>query len=153
MIHPITDVSKSALIHRTATVWNFSVIGPDVQIGADSVIGSHCYIGRGTRIGRGVHIQTGVFLPNNSVVEDEAFIGPNVTATDDKYPRAGNADYVAQPPRILKGASIGAGAVILPGVTVGANAMVAAGAIVTHDVQHGHVVRGEPARRHLKEVA
>ena len=142
----LTEIHASAVIHESTKVWSFTVIGPEVRIGPDCVIGSHCYIGRGTTIGRGVHIQTGVFLPNNSLIEDFAFIGPNVTFTDDRYPRSGNKAYFAEPPIVRMGASIGAGAVILPGVEIGASAMVGAGAVVTKNVMLGDVAWGVPAR-------
>lgn len=146
MIHPLTDIHPGAAIDESAKVWAFTVIGEGVHIGPRSVIGSHCYIGKGTTIGEGVHIQTGVFLPNSSTVEDFAFIGPNVTFTDDRYPRAGNTAYMAEPPIVRRGASIGAGAKILPGVEIGAGAMVGAGAVVTKDVMLGDTTWGVPAR-------
>lgn len=145
MIHGLADVHEQATIHASAKVWGFTTICAGVHIGADAVIGSHCYIGTGTTIGRGVHIQTGVFLPNNSTVEDFAFIGPNVTFTDDRYPRSGNKEYHAQPPVVRKSASIGAGAVILPGVEIGEGAMIGAGAVVTKDVMAGDTTVGVPA--------
>jgi acetyltransferase-like isoleucine patch superfamily enzyme len=146
MIHALTDIHSGAVIDDTAKVWAFTVIGDGVHIGKNSVIGTHCYIGKGTTIGKGVHIQTGVFLPNNSTIEDFAFIGPHVCFTDDRYPRSGNTAYFAEPPRVRMGASIGAGAVILPGVEIGAGAMIGAGAVVTKDVQLGDTAWGVPAK-------
>ena len=146
MIHPLVDIHRDAVIHDTAKVWAFTVIGEGAHIGENAVIGTHCYIGKGTTIGKGVHIQTDVFLPNNSTIEDFAFIGPNVTFTDDRYPRAGNSGYFAEPPIVRQGASIGAGAVILPGVEIGAGAMIGAGAVVTKDVAIGDTAFGVPAK-------
>lgn len=151
MIHNKANVDSCASVHGTTDVWQFASIGYGTIVGSHGVIGSCAYIGKNCLIGAGVRIQHGVFLPNGSVVEDDAFIGPNVTATDDKYPRSGNKNYVAQPPVIRRGASIGAGAVLLPGVVVGEYAMVAAGAVVTHDVEPGQMVLGVPAR--LRAVA
>ena len=97
-------------------------------------------------IGENCRIASGVFLPPNSIIEDGVFIGPNTTFTDDKFPKAGNANYLAQPPVVRAGASIGAGAVILPGITIGEGALVGAGAVVSHDVPAASVVQGVPAR-------
>lgn len=152
MIHPKADVHETARIAESTTVWQFASVGAGTKIGPGGVIGSCAYIGKNCRIGEGVRIQHGAFLPNGTVVEDHAFIGPNVTCTDDRYPRAGNHGYEARPPHILKSASIGAGAVLLPGVCIGAFAMVGAGAVVTHDVMYGELVKGVPARTTPKEA-
>lgn len=146
MIHQFTDIHPNTSIDLTAKVWAFTVICEGVSVGPDSVIGSHCYIGKGTSIGKGVHIQTGVFLPNNSVVDDFAFIGPNAVFTDDRYPRSGNTGYFAEPPVVGHQASIGAGSVILPGVQIGAGAMIGAGSVVTKSVPIGDTVYGDAAK-------
>ncbi len=147
MINFIDDTAK---IGAGTKIWHFSVILQDVIIGENCSIGSHAEIGRGTVIGKGTRISALVFLPPHSQVGENVFIAPHVMFCDDKRPRAGNAEYLAQPPRILDGASVGAGSVILPGVTIGRGAMVGAGSVVTKDVPDGAVVRGEPARlRHM----
>ena len=146
MISANTEIHPTAVIHESATVWAFTVIGEGVLIGPNAVIGSHCYVGKGSTLGQGVHVQSGVFLPNHSTIEDFVFIGPHVVFTDDRYPRAGNTAYFAEPPIVRAGASIGAGAVILPGVEIGAGAMIGAGAVVTHSVPMGDLSYGVPAR-------
>jgi acetyltransferase-like isoleucine patch superfamily enzyme len=143
---PINFISPFAQVHPSAKVWHFAVVLADAEIGEGTVIGSRAEIGRGCWIGINCRIGSGVFLPPNSIIEDGVFIGPNTTFTDDKYPKAGNAGYRAQPPIVRAGASIGAGAVILPGITIGAGALVGAGAVVSHDVSSGVVVKGVPAR-------
>ena len=147
MIHKFAEISLDARLHSTVKVYQFATICANTVVGEGSVIGASVWIGRDCSIGRGVRIQTGAFIPNGTVIQDRVFIGPNVTMTDDKYPKAGNHGYVAQPPKIYAGASIGANATILPGVIVGCNAMVAAGAVVTHDVMGEEKVRGLPARK------
>lgn len=147
MIHPLTVISELARLHPTVKVYQFATICEDTVIGDGSVIGANVWIGKGCKIGRGVRIQTGAFIPSGTLIGDRVFIGPNVTMTDDKYPRAGNSGYIAQPPIIYSDASIGANATILPGVVVGMNAMVAAGAVVTKDVHFGDVVMGVAATR------
>jgi UDP-2-acetamido-3-amino-2,3-dideoxy-glucuronate N-acetyltransferase len=146
MIHPLAVIDESSKLAPSVKVYQFATICARTKVGALSVIGTSVWIGRDCTIGENVRIQTGAFIPNGSVIEDHVFIGPNVTMTDDKYPRSGNTGYHAQPPHICRGASIGAGAVILPGIVVGSSAMIAAGAVVTHDVGYGEVVKGVPAR-------
>ncbi len=143
----LADIHGSALIGPNVTVWQYATVCADTVIGENSVIGSCAWIGRGCRIGKNVRVQHGAFMPNGTVVEDDVFIGPNVTMTDDKYPKSGNKKYKPEPPVICRGSSIGAGAVILPGVRVGAGAMVAAGAVVTRDVPEDMLVIGMPAKQ------
>lgn len=146
MIHKFAEISQDAKLHATVMVWQFATICAHTVIGEGSVIGSSVWIGRDCRIGRNVRIQTGAFIPNGSVIDDHVFIGPNVTFTDDRYPRSGNKAYFAEPPKVRMGASIGAGAVILPGVEIGAGCMVGAGAVVVDDVMLGDTVIGNKAQ-------
>lgn len=118
---------------------------PYVEIEEEVNIGARCEIGRGSKIGKRTRIGCGTFLPSNSIIEEDVFIGPNVTFTDDKYPKANNVNYKAEPPIVKKGASIGAGSVILPGVTIGENSIIGAGSIVTKDVPPNSIVRCLPA--------
>jgi acetyltransferase-like isoleucine patch superfamily enzyme len=77
-------------------------------------------------------------------IEDDVFVGPNVSFTNDKYPRV-KGEWKLLRTRVKKGASIGANSVILPGVTIGEDAMVGAGSVVTRDVPSNAVVAGNPA--------
>ena len=79
-------------------------------------------------------------------VGDDVFIGPNVTFTNDKFPRSKAYPDQFLQTKIENGASIGGGAVILPGVTIGIGAMVGAGAVVTKSVPPYAIVTGSPAR-------
>lgn len=149
----LVSLSDYGTIGKNVYIWNFTTILPDVVLEDGVVIGSGCYIGRGSWIGHDTRIQHGVFLPNRSHIGSMVFIGPNVTFTDDKYPRVAMRDevrkgphYKSEPPSVGDYASIGAGAVILPGVTIGAGATVAAGAVVTKDVEPGSFVMGVPAQ-------
>lgn len=96
-------------------------------------------------IGDRVTLKSGVFLGDGLRVEDDVFIGPQATFTNDIMPRSPQP-FELRYTRLCRGASIGAGAVILPGLTVGGGAMVGAGAVVTKDVPPHTVVAGNPAR-------
>jgi acetyltransferase-like isoleucine patch superfamily enzyme len=139
-------VDTSVLASDRVRVWHFAVILRGVVLGDDVSVGSHAEIGARSIIGARTRIGKGVFLPSDSRVGCDVFIGPGTTFCDDKYPRANNSDYHAQPPIIEDGASVGAGVVVLPGVRIGSGAMVGAGAVVTEDVEPGAVVYGNPAR-------
>ena len=125
-------------------IWAFVHILPGAQIGADCNICDHVFIENDVVVGNRVTIKSGVQLWDGLRVEDDVFIGPNATFSNDRFPRS------KQPFNLLvtivkKGASIGANATILPGITIGENAMVGAGAVVTKDVPPNALVVGNPA--------
>lgn len=144
-IHALTDVRTDAIGQGTR-VWQFVVILPGAQIGADCNICSHCLIEGDVHVGDRVTVKSGVQLWNGMRVGDDVFIGPNVTFTNDRYPKSGNKAFAMQSTVIESGASIGGGATILPGVRIGKGALVGAGAVVTRDVAPGVTVVGNPAR-------
>ena len=143
-IHDLADVQTEHIGSGTR-IWQFVVVLPGAHIGADVNICSHCFVENDVRIGSRVTIKNGVQLWDGLRVEDDVFIGPNVTFTNDRYPRSGNRDAEILQTIVKEGASIGAGAVICPGLIIGAGAMVAAGAVVVRNVPAGATVRGNPA--------
>lgn len=124
------------------------------EIGDETKVGTFVEIQRGARIGRRCKISSHAFVCEGVTIEDEVFIGHNVTFVNDAWPRATSADgelkestdWKCLPTVIRRGASIGSGATVLGGVTVGEGAMVGAGSVVTKDVPAGMVVAGNPAR-------
>lgn len=145
MIHSLADV-QSTNIGENTRVWQYVVILLNAQIGKNCNICSHSFIENDVSIGDNVTIKCGVFLWDGITLEDNVQIGPNVTFTNDKYPRAKNKDFKLFHTLIRKGATIGAGAIILPGVEVGEFAMVGAGALVNKDVPARALVVGCPAK-------
>ncbi|MHC4430420.1 MAG: acyltransferase [Planctomycetota bacterium] len=143
-IHRLSDV-QTAKIGRNTRVWQYVVILRDAVIGADCNICSHSFIENDVVIGNRVTVKCGVRIWDGVTIEDDVFIGPNVTFTNDKFPRS--KDY-KEPAKTLvrRKASIGAGVAILSGIEIGENAMVAAGAVVTRDVPPNAVVAGNPAK-------
>ncbi|MCS7337952.1 MAG: N-acetyltransferase [Verrucomicrobiae bacterium] len=150
---------------------NFQRIAPDVKLGKNVRLGPFvnlygCEIGDEVKIGAFVEIQKGAkignrckisshtFICEGVTIEDEVFVGHNVTFINDLYPRATNAegklqtekDWKCIPTLIKRGASIGSGATVLCGVTIGERALVGAGSVVTRDVPPLAVVAGNPAR-------
>ena len=130
-------------------------------IGDNSRIGTFVEIQKNAHIGRNVKVSSHSFICEGVVIEDNVFIGHNVSFINDKYPRATNpdgtpqspADWSLVPTQVKRGASIGTSATILCGVTIGENAIVGAGSVVTSDVPAGAVVAGNPARPMRKAVA
>lgn len=145
-IHPLADV-QSNQIGAGTRIWQFVVVLAGARIGQDGNICSHCLIENDVVIGDRVTIKSGVQLWDGLSVGDDVFIGPNVTFTNDKYPKSGNINFNLLRTRIEAGASIGGGATLLPGVLIGAGATVGAGAVVLKDVPPGVTVVGNPGRR------
>lgn len=142
MIHELSDV-QSEHIGEGTNIWQYCVVLPEAKIGSDCNICSHCFIENEVLIGDRVTIKCGVQIWDGMKVEDDVFIGPNVTFCNDRYPRSKNKNFSLEGIWIKKGASIGANATILPGVIIGENAMIGAGAIVTKDVADGEKVIGK----------
>jgi UDP-2-acetamido-3-amino-2,3-dideoxy-glucuronate N-acetyltransferase len=149
----------------------FCRIAPDVKLGKDVKIFAFvnlygCTIGDNTKVGTFVEIQKNAVIGSNCkisshtficegvTIEDDVFIGHNVTFINDLYPRSTapggglqtEADWKVIPTVIRKGASVGSSSTILAGITVGEGAIVGAGAVVTKDVPPRAIVAGNPAR-------
>ncbi len=118
------------------------------DIGDESKIGTFVEIQRGVKIGRKVKISSHSFICEGVTIEDEVFIGHNVSFINDRYPRATNEDGSLQTDAnwklettvVKRRASIGTSSTILCGVTIGENAIVGAGSVVTHDVPANAIV-------------
>jgi UDP-2-acetamido-3-amino-2,3-dideoxy-glucuronate N-acetyltransferase len=145
MIHPSSDVQTQNIGDNT-TIWQFVVILGKASIGSDCNICSHCFIENDVVVGNRVTVKCGVQLWDGIRIEDDVFIGPNVTFSNDMFPRSKQLPDKFPQLTVRSGASIGANATILPGITIGRNAMVGAGSVVTKDVPDFAVVVGNPAR-------
>jgi acetyltransferase-like isoleucine patch superfamily enzyme len=124
------------------------------EIGDDVKIGTFVEIQKGAKIGDRCKISSHTFICEGVTIEEEVFIGHNVTFINDRFPRATNgdgqlqteSDWVCVPTLIKRGASIGSSVTVLCGVTIGEGAVVGAGSVVTKDVDPHTVVAGNPAR-------
>lgn len=125
-----------------------TTIGDDVSIGSGSVIEHH------VRIASRARVHSNVFVPEFTIIEEDAWLGPNVVCTNAKYPQSPGVKEHLTGPRIMPHAKIGANSTLLPGVTIGRNALVGAGSVVTRDVPDNAVVVGNPARilKNLEEL-
>ena len=144
VIHPLSDV-QSRHIGEGTRIWQFCVVLPNARIGANCNICSHVFIENDVVIGNRVTVKCGVQIWDGIHILDDVFIGPNVTFTNDPFPRSRKALAEYPVTTVGKGASIGANATILPGITIGPGAMVGAGAVVTRDVPENTIVKGNPA--------
>jgi len=124
------------------------------ELGDDVKVGTFVEIQKGAKIGHRCKVSSHSFICEGVTLEDDVFIGHNVTFTNDRYPRATNAagelqteaDWQCVPTLVKRGAAIGSGATLLCGITIGERAVVGAGSVVTKDVPADAVVAGNPAR-------
>ncbi len=107
-VHPLADV-QSAQIGPSTRIWQFVVILPNARIGADCNICSHVLIENDVIIGDRVTVKSGVQLWDGLRVEDDVFIGPNVTFTNDPFPRSKQYPPTFAQTTVKAGASIGGG--------------------------------------------
>jgi len=137
---------ESAQIGDDTRIWAFAHVLPGARLGKECNVCDHVFIENDVVVGDRVTIKCGVQLWDGLRVEDDVFIGPNATFTNDRFPRS--KQYLDAYPQTLvgKGASIGANATILPGLTIGQYAMIGAGAVVTRSVPPYAIVTGNPAR-------
>lgn len=144
-LHTTAEVYSKRIGNGTK-IWQYVVVLESAIIGADCNICSHCFIENDVLIGDRVTVKCGVQIWDGLRIEDDVFIGPNVTFTNDLFPRSKQHPEEFAKTVIQKGASIGANATILAGNTIGRNAMVGAGAVVTKNVPPNAIVEGNPAR-------
>ncbi len=148
IIHPLA-LCESISIGEGTRIWPFSHVLAGAQIGKNCNICEQVYIESEVIIGNNCTIKNGVSIWNGITLGDGVFIGPNVTFTNDRFPRAFDrrtqADYLEQTV-IETGATIGGGATLLPGIRIGAYAFIGAGAVVTKSVPAHAVVYGNPAK-------
>jgi acetyltransferase-like isoleucine patch superfamily enzyme len=154
----LLTVGPEAHIRSGTIIYSGSCIGRNLETGHNVVIREQNIIGDNFRIwgnstvdygcciGNNVRIHNRVYVAQFTLIEDDVFIGPGVTFTNDIHPGCPNAVECMEGPRIKKGAQIGANTCVLPRVVIGENAIIGAGSVVTKDIPPGVVAYGNPAQ-------
>ncbi len=162
-------ISKSEL--NAAPINGYLCITPDVRVGRnvkfskfvnlygcevgdDTKIGAFVEIQKNAKVGKRCKISSHTFICEGVTIEDEVFVGHNVTFVNDTFPRATTSagslqtetDWKVETTVVKRGASIGSGATILANLVIGEYALIGAGAVVTKDVPARAVVAGNPGK-------
>ena len=146
IIHESAEISDEATIGERTRIWHQSQIREGVRIGKDCSIGKNVYIDKGVRIGDRVKIQNGVSIFQGVTIEDQVFIGPYATFTNDRFPRAMYENFKREETLLKKGSSVGANATIICGVTLSEYSMLGAGSTLTSSTLPYGLYVGSPAR-------
>lgn len=145
-------VGANAVINAGARVLAEAMVGDRAHVRERTVVGEGSVVGSGTAvdndvtIGARVKVQTGCYLTAFTVVEDDVFVAPCVTTTNDNTMGRHDRDFELRGATLRRACRVGAGSILLPGVEVGQEAFVAAGALVTRNVEARTLVMGVPAR-------
>ena len=145
-IHPTANVASNVNIGNGTKVWINVQIREGVSIGTNCIISKDVYIDHGVSIGNRCKIQNSVSVYNGVTIFDDVFVGPHVSFTNDRIPRAFNTNWKITPTVVNNGVSLGANSTIICGVSLGSYSMVAAGSVVTKDVPNNALVMGNPAK-------
>ena len=152
-MQPFQKIAADVKLGKNVRIFSFTNLY-GCEIGDDTKIGTFVEVQKGAKIGARCKISSHTFICEGVTIEDEVFVGHNVTFTNDRLPRATaqggqlqtESDWTCIPTLVKRGASIGSSAVLLCGITIGENAMIGAGSVVTKDVPANTIVAGNPAR-------
>jgi UDP-2-acetamido-3-amino-2,3-dideoxy-glucuronate N-acetyltransferase len=145
-VHPSSIIDSGAVLGNGTKVWHFCHVSAGARIGSECVLGQNVFVGANVVIGHRVKIQNNVSIFEGVTLEDDVFVGPSVTFTNVRTPRAAVSRRDEFESTIVRfGASIGANATILCGLEIGAHSLIGAGAVVTRNVAPNAVVYGNPA--------
>jgi acetyltransferase-like isoleucine patch superfamily enzyme len=145
-------VCAGAVVSAGVEIGERVILGDQTQVRERTTIGAGTVIGRGSavefgvRIGARVLVQTNVYVTAGAIVEDDVFLAPGVTTTNDDTMGRHPPSVPLRGPVFRRACRVGGGAVLVPGVEIGEEAFVAAGSVVTKDVPARAVVMGVPAR-------
>ncbi|HEY1359749.1 MAG TPA: DapH/DapD/GlmU-related protein [Thermoleophilaceae bacterium] len=157
VIGPGATVCAGAVVVAGAEVGAGAIVGDQAQVRERAAIGQDSVVGRGSAvdndvtIGARVRIQTGCYITAYSTIEDDVFVAPGVTLTNDNTMARHPADYEIRGATLRRACRVGGGVVLVPGIEVGEEAFIAAGAVVVRDVPPRAVMMGVPARQ-VREV-
>lgn len=139
-------VFAGAHIAAEAILGDQSFVRERSSVGAGSVIGRGSVVDNDVRVGQRVRVQTGVYLTAFTLVEDDVFLGPGATTTNDDTMSRHSREMPLRGAILRRACRIGGGTVLTPGVEVGEEAFLAAGAVLTRDLPPRAVAMGVPAR-------
>lgn len=139
-------VYRGTKLGASAALGHGVLVRENCTFGDRVSIGSHSVVEHTVRMGNNVRLHSNCFVPEESVLDDGAWLGPGVIVTNARYPNRPDTKENLEGVHIGKNATIGAGAILMPGIRVGEGALIGAGAVVLENVAPGQRVVGNPGR-------
>lgn len=152
-IHDDVTVGANAVIYRGAVIGSNTLIADLASVRENVDIGNYVIVGRGVtvenhvKIGDRTKIQSNSYITAYTTLEDQVFIAPCVTTTNDNFMgRTEERFDKIKGATVKKGARVGGASILLPGVVVAEETFIAAGALVTKDTEPKTLIKGVPAK-------
>jgi len=153
-VHPTAIIEEGAKIGKDTKIWHRAQIRKGASLGEECSVGANAYIDQNVQVGNRVKIQNLCLVYDGVTLEDGVLVGPNVTFTNDLYPRAINPDgslkgiddWVKTKTLVKKGASLGAQSSVLCGITVGEWALISMAAVAVKNVPDYGLIVGSPGK-------
>jgi UDP-2-acetamido-3-amino-2,3-dideoxy-glucuronate N-acetyltransferase len=145
-IHPTAIVEDNVSVGERSNIWHHCHLRQGCSIEEDVSLGKGVFIDSDVIIKKGSRIQNGVSIYKGVIVKEWVFIGPNVTFTNDVYPRAGAKSWKISNTILEQGSSLGAGSIVLCDLTIGTFAMIGAGSVLTESIPPFHLAYGLTAK-------
>jgi acetyltransferase-like isoleucine patch superfamily enzyme len=152
VLSPGAVVCAGAVVFAGAELGEGAIVGDQAFVRERAIVGPGSVVGRGSAIDNDVtiaarvRIQTDVYITAGSVIEEDVFVGPGVTTTNDSTMARHAPDEPLDGPTLRRACRVGGGVTLCPGVEIGEEAFIAAGAVVAADIPARGVAMGVPAR-------
>lgn len=147
-VHP-NALCEADAVGIGTRIWAFAHVMSGAQIGEGCNICDGAFVEGKVRLGNRVTVKNQAMIFDGVSVDDDVFLGPGVTFTNDLHPRAfikrdGDALLATL---VRHGATLGARVTVVCGVTIGEYSFAGAGAVIAADVPAHALVVGIPARQ------